>query len=142
MADAALIGPSARRKTASLDWARLVGPAAGLVMFACVLLLTLGDDLPRPQVLEGQDKFEHVIAFMALGLAFGWNASLRAILAYALVLMSAAFAIEKLQDLMTTTREGGLVDALAGCLGAGAGLSVAFAASYVARLGARRSARA
>lgn len=130
MAEAGLIR---RRKDGGLDWSRLLGPVAGVFMLAIVLFLTLGDEVARPQLVAGQDKVEHLVAFMALGLAFGWRASIRGLACYGLVLAGAAFAIETLQDSLTTTREGGLVDALAGCLGVVVGLSVAFAASSLSR---------
>jgi VanZ family protein len=102
-----------------------IGLIGGFGLLALVLALALSDDFARPQFLEGQDKVEHALAFLGLGFAFGWRASLRANGACALLLSGAAFGVEALQELLTTTREGAVSDALASCLGMAVGLSSA-----------------
>lgn len=105
---------------------RLFTQMCGLALLCLVLSLTLNDDVARPQLIAGQDKVEHLLAFLGLGFLFGWGASLWALFAAGIALGGAAFGIEALQDMLTTTREGAFSDAAASCLGLGLGLLGAF----------------
>ncbi len=105
---------------------RLFAQICGLALLCLVLSLTLSDDVARPQLIAGQDKIEHLLAFLGLGFLFGWGASLWALIAAGIALGGAAFGIEALQDMLTSTREGAFSDAAASCLGLGLGLVGAF----------------
>ncbi len=128
------------------SWAgasRWVAPSLGGVLLVLVLALTLSDDVVRPEFMVGQDKVEHVLAFLALAFAFGLGASFWVSLAYGVALSGVAFGIEMLQEMVTTTREGGLSDALAGCVGIvlGLGFAVALNQAVVALMQRRGAAR-
>lgn len=125
------------------DASRLAVRGLGVALLVLVLALTLSDEVVRPQFMAGQDKVEHVLAFLALAFAFALGASLWAVLSYGLALSGVAFAIEFLQEIVTTTREGGLNDALAGCVGVVLGLGFALVINQlVAALMQRTSSRA
>ncbi len=130
---------------ANIVWAvtgRFAGRVLGLALLLLVLALTLSDEVARPQLMAGQDKVEHILAFLALAFVFGWGASLWALLAFGVGLTGVSFGIEALQETLTTTREGAFSDALAGCIGIGVGLSLAFVFNQaIAVLARRRSAR-
>lgn len=105
---------------------RWIAHAIGVTLLCLVLFATLGDEIALPQLFEKQDKIEHLLAFLGLGFVFGWGASLWALLGYAIALSGTAFGIEVLQEVLTTTREGGIEDGFAGCVGLGLGLLSAF----------------
>lgn len=108
---------------------RWIARSIGVALLCVVLFATLGDEVALPQLIEKQDKIEHLLAFLGLGFVFGWGASLWALLVYAIALSGTAFGIEVLQEMVTTTREGGIEDGLAGCVGLGLGLLSAFSLS-------------
>lgn len=122
---------------------RWIARAVGVALLCVVLFATLGDKVALPQLIEKQDKFEHLLAFLGLGFVFGWGASLWALLGYAIALTGTAFGIEVLQEMVTTTREGGIEDGLAGCVGLGLGLLSAFSLSAAVTwmAGLRRTGR-
>lgn len=101
----------------------------GVALLAVVLVLAIGADPPRPQLIAQQDKFEHLGAFLALGLVFGWNASAAALVTTAICLTGGAFGIEVVQGLVHTGHDSDVMDALASSVGglAGLGLAIAFA---------------
>jgi VanZ family protein len=114
----------------SRRWASLL---AGIALFALVVALTLVEETPRPQFIPGQDKLEHLLAFLALGFCFGWGATGVGLLAAGVALAGAAFAIEAMQEALTLTREGAPADAYASLVGLACGLCAAAALSAAPR---------
>src|SRR5512147_835192 len=104
----------------------------GVALLAAVLALALGVDPPRPHLIAQQDKLEHVVAFLALGLVFGWNASLAGLFVSALGLIGTALGIEFAQGLSHTGRDQEIADAVASVAGVFSGLLIAV---ILARLG-------
>ena len=124
-----------RRQASFWPKQRLVSLVLGFALFALVLMLTLGDDVARPQIVPDQDKLEHLVAFLGLGFFFGWGASLAGFVAFALALAAAVFGIEAWQQAFTVSRESSLADALAGICGLMAGLCLA---AFLTRASRRR----
>lgn len=112
--------PRDRSKPQGLTAAHIVGA----MLLLAVLALTLGANLPRPQLIEEQDKLEHVLAFLALAVLFGWNASAVGLCVYALGLCCAAVGIEVAQAELSPGRTAGAMDAIAGMIGVFGGLAV------------------
>ena len=121
---------------------RGIALATGAALLLLVMSLTLGADPPRPQFIEQQDKFEHLIAFLALGLAFGWNASFVGLFASAIGLSSAAVGIEVAQGVIDAGRAPAAADAIAGMAGALCGVTLALLMSRFGRLSAAGARRA
>lgn len=117
---------------------RTTALAVGVALLLLVMSLTLGADPPRPHFLEQQDKVEHLIAFLALGLAFGWNASFVGLFASAIGLSSAAVGIEVAQGVIDAGRAPAAADAIAGMAGALCGVALAVSISRIGRRAASR----
>lgn len=105
----------------------------GVALLVAVLVLAIGVNPPRPQIIAQQDKFEHVLAFLALGLVFGWDATLVGLVVSALGLVGTAFGIEVAQGLTHTGRDPELADAAASIVGGLGGIGLAIARARLAR---------
>lgn len=113
--------------------------ACGVGLLIAVLALALGVDPPRPHVIPQQDKLEHVVAFLALGLVFGWNATVAGLIVSAAALISAALGIEVAQGFTHTGRDPELADAAASVVGVFCGLFIAMAIARLSSISAGRS---
>ncbi|MGE3142122.1 MAG: hypothetical protein AB7L65_02270 [Hyphomonadaceae bacterium] len=98
---------------------------AGWVLAAAVLACAFAPHDPAPRMAQGQDKVEHIAAFLALGALFGWRASGWTLAGVGLCLAGLAVGIETFQALFTATREPSVADAAASLAGGGAGLLLA-----------------
>lgn len=105
----------------------------GFTLLAAVLALTLSAGVSAPKFLPAQDKLEHLIAFVGLGLLFGWGVSIHALMCVMALLVGAAFGIEALQEALPFGREGALEDALAGVAGGALGLLAAYMIGWMRR---------
>lgn len=104
------------------DLKRALFACAAWFGLAAVLVLMMWPNFQLPEVIEHQDKYEHVLAFFVLGVCFGANGSWAMVCLSALGLSACAGAIELAQTYLVAGREGSFPDFYAGMAGAALGL--------------------